>query len=130
MECPNCGNEGIAILIETFLCSHCEEELNIQYNVCEECEFAWKSMDDEPLREIVTDLGISEMFQKDMENFVKDVFGSEKVDIIELKDEDEDNMEGYIHRCLKCHELAFETDNPNLYKCCSCGFEWEVVAGV
>jgi len=135
MECPNCGEESVTLLIETFLCARCDEELNIEYNMCKSCGYAFKSMGGEPLKEIVTDLGITEMFDKDIDDFVTEVFGSSVSDstlkIVEIdEDAEKDNMGDYIHRCIKCNELAFETEENGTYKCCDCGFEWEVIKGV
>jgi len=114
MKCIGCGKNSATIaLIEAFPCRHCNGEIHLEYNVCQECGKAWKTVDGEFISgTMLFDTGLGEAY-----------YGEE-----EMKDEEEkmSYMNDYIHKCLKCNSIACEVE-PNLYRCPICGFEWEVI---
>lgn len=123
MECLHCGSEDSAvILIEAIPCQHCGGEVKIEYNVCKGCGLAWKTVDGKPLSDTTFfDVGLEEIFADD------EIF--KEFDMVLKKDSlnpPSNNMTDYIHRCLKCNTICFESAEHR-WECPSCGFTWEVI---
>lgn len=121
MECINCKSDtALTVLVETFPCKHCNSEINMEYNVCKECGFAWKTMDGELFSGTAFfDASLGNLFGDEEEierlfNMITDTDGYDEC------------MQDHVHKCLKCHAIAYKVDE-NLYKCSGCGFEWEII---
>jgi ribosomal protein L37E len=121
MECINCKNDNaLTVLIETFPCRHCDGEINMEYNVCKECGFAWKTMDGELFSGTA-------FFDASLGNFFGDEEEIEKLfNTIVGENESGVCMQDSIHKCLKCDSVAYKVDEA-LYRCSKCDFEWEII---
>lgn len=113
MKCVNCNSQKtIPFLIEQCDCLDCGSNMVITYNLCEECNTLWKSVNNIPVTIFDLDAeGVS------LEEFIN-VFKQKAMDLYST-------MEEYIHKCLKCNAVCYEIEN-GLFECSSCGFEWEV----
>lgn len=141
MNCFKCGyDQDVAFLKETFPCSHCNEENVIEFNICPECGWMWRSINKVPSED-------SQVHMKDLNDFANILAEvvelpntmdlseeeqcivdklNEHIDKIDKIDRGEASMADYIHKCIKCESTAVDVNNE-FYKCTDCGFEWEVV---
>lgn len=124
MKCINCDSDDvIVVLMEIFPCRHCDGEIRIEYVVCKCCGTGWKSVDGEILSGTTFfDMGLGDIFDDG------DEITLNMAPVID-HNEDKSYMGDYVHRCLRCQTLAYEAEE-NLYRCPSCGFEWEVIKNV
>jgi hypothetical protein len=136
MLCFKCesGKES-AFFRENFPCLHCEEDNLVEYNICQDCGWVWRSVNGVPLADSqmhIQDLGdfagfmageqpeLTEDEQAMMENIAEHLT---KVDKMERG---EASMSDYIHKCLECESTAVDVVDGK-YTCRDCDFEWEVV---
>jgi len=142
MICFKCngGNEA-AFFQEKFPCHHCEEDNVIEYNICPDCGWMWRSINGKPTDD-------SQMHAQDLNDFASLMFNdgneafnhddltpeeqaimeniSEHLVKVEKMDRGEASMADYVHKCLHCGSTAVDV-NGGVYKCTDCDFEWEVV---
>lgn len=69
---------------------------------------------------------IIDINNKDIDDIIATLIYKDNFKVMEME-KDKEFMEDYIHTCLKCGELSFEIAD-NVYKCYTCGFEWEVIS--
>lgn len=121
MKCVNCKEENAAVvLVEIFPCNHCNGEIRIEYNICKNCNTAWKTMDGELMSGMAFfDAGLGDFFDDE------ELFKALEMDHYD-SNEDKSYMSDYVHRCLRCGSIAYEV-KEDLYKCKACDFEWEVI---
>jgi len=142
MICFKCekGSES-AFYQEKFPCCDCGGENVIEYNICPDCGWMWRSINGEPSDDSqmhAQDLGdfAGLMFDEGNKMFTHDDLTAEekaimdnindhlvKVDKIATGDA---SMSDYIHKCLECQSTAVDV-NDGKYTCRDCNFEWEVV---
>ena len=121
MKCIHCKSDSVIIVfIDALPCKHCGGNINVEYNVCKDCGLAWKTVDGELLENTTFfDVDIDELF-----------FGDDlcnELDItIKNDNKKSDVMRDYIHKCLRCQSVCFET-SENKWECPNCGFSWEVI---
>jgi hypothetical protein len=142
MICFKCDCEqDAAYTQETFPCGHCEEDNLIEYNICSQCGWMWRSVNGgvvEGSEVHAKDLGdftdllqasTNTKFNHDdltpeeqtlMENI------SEHMQKVERMDSGDASMADYVHKCIQCQSTAVDV-NDGLYKCTDCDFEWEMV---
>jgi len=136
MNCFKCENgPESAFFVEEFPCGHCDEPNLLEYNVCPECGWMWRSVNGQPLEDSqvhIQDLGDfaglmtgnqPEMTEEEtamLENI------SEHLSKIDKMATGEATMSDYVHKCLECQSTAVDV-NDGKYKCTDCGFEWEIV---
>lgn len=114
MSCIKCGDENVLTFFsEEFSCTECNHPNEILYKVCRECGNVWKALGDQIVVE-ASDVDMKEMFGPEFEEF------------LDMLDEQPKSMQETIHKCLKCGKIAFEVE-PDHYRCPSCDFEWEVM---
>ena len=136
MKCFKCedGKES-AFFSEKFPCHSCEEPNVIEYNLCPDCGWMWRSINDVPAEG-------SEMHLEDMGDFMSMMFGeqpelteeeqeimdniTEHMEKVTKMDSGEATMGDYIHKCLKCNSTAVDV-NDGVYECRDCGFDWEII---
>jgi len=121
MECVECGSEDShTVIVESITCKHCGGEVRIEYNICKACGFTWKTVDGETLADVsFVDDCLDKLFDEDGElnsDITLNINQSTKGGC----------MKNYVHRCLRCQTLCFETEEDR-YECPECGFIWEVV---
>jgi DNA-directed RNA polymerase subunit RPC12/RpoP len=136
MICFNCDSDKEAAFFqETFPCGHCEEDNLLEYNMCPDCGWMWRSVNGRPLEG-------SQMHAGDMSDFLSMLGGeppklteeeeeilanvSEHLLKVEKMESGEASMSDYVHKCLQCNSTAVDV-NDGQYKCTDCGFEWEIV---
>ena len=131
MRCINCDGEDFnTFIVETYPCTKCGGGINVEYSICKECRFVFKSVDGKVItgalllpedmdEQMFSDEGIKEMFK-----FLDDADMCLNID--NLNDVEKSFMEDYIHRCLKCNTVCYEIGEGN-FTCPKCSFEWEVV---
>jgi hypothetical protein len=120
MECVNCGENVNKFFVEKLVCTHCGEELILDYYYCPRCNTAWKSQDGTPI--FITDLN-NELLDDDLEAIF---------DTIEKEfesDGEKKSMSEFLHKCIRCNALCYEVADGR-YKCPVCEFEWEVIKNV
>jgi len=136
MNCFKCENgKESAFFKEEFPCAHCDEPNLLEYNICPDCGWMWRSINGMPLEDSqinVQDLGDfaglmmgeqPEMTEEEaamMDNI------TEHLAKIDKMERGEASMADYVHRCIQCHSTAVDV-NDGTYNCTDCGFEWEVV---
>lgn len=137
MNCFKCDNgQESAFFREEFPCDHCSGVNLIEYNICPECGWMWRSINGQPTEDSqmhIQDMGEfaglmagetpSEMTEEEaaiMENITEHLGRIDKID------RGEASMVDYIHKCLQCESTAVDV-NDGQYKCTDCGFEWEIV---
>lgn len=102
MICPICGSsEIIELEIDNGICACCGGKFIMSELSCTVCGTEWKSIND---------------------NFVDYI----KISQLEAYETCEVKMADYIHKCLMCDSLAYET-SPTEYVCSVCNFSWEVL---
>jgi len=118
MECLNCqGTDVITFFNEIITCSHCKEDNNVSYNVCQTCGLIWKAVDDQPISESVfTELELGEMLGGSLDKFMEN---------ISHETASTGTMNEIVHKCLRCETISYEVA-PCFYRCPECRFEWEV----
>ena len=121
MNCVHCGGDNsITVLVESLPCGHCGGEIRVEYNICKECGLAWKTVDGELVENATFfDMGLDELFDGD--EWLKE-FDM----VLQMGDVKSNNMADYIHKCLRCRTVCFESGKDR-WECPSCGFTWEVV---
>lgn len=141
MKCFKCDSDREAAFFqENFPCGHCEERNLIEYNICPDCGWMWRSVNETPLED-------SQMSTKDLDDLAGIMMGeNEMFDQSDLSEEEaaimdnigahiakigkmekgEATMADYVHKCLQCNSTAIDVDDGT-YKCMDCGFEWEIV---
>lgn len=124
MKCINCpGQKAATILVEIFPCNHCNGEIKVEYNVCNGCGTAWKTMGGELVPGMAFfDVGLGNFFDDE------ELFNALELDHYD-SNKDKSYMSDYVHKCLRCHSIAYEV-KEGLYKCKECDFEWEIIKGV
>lgn len=136
MNCFKCENgKESAFFSEVLPCMHCEEENLLEYNICPDCGWMWRSINGQPMEDSqinIQDLGdfaglmmgdLPEMTEEEvaiMENI------TEHLSKIDKMERGEASMSDYVHKCLQCESTAVDVDDGK-YTCIDCGFEWEVV---
>lgn len=137
MICFKCdGGRESAFLKEEVPCMHCDGINFVEYNLCPDCGWLWRSINGEPIEEgqaHLNDLGdFASMFaDPDMlemmpeEQAILDSIQDE-LKRMERVEKGEITMSDMIHRCLHCNAVAHEIKR-GLFKCSDCGFEWEVI---
>jgi hypothetical protein len=114
--CRDCGNKTATIVGVDDIPCVCGEITKVYYISCT-CGYSYRLAGDIFLDGDKLDLDqVGQVLEKINEFF-------EDVDIFST--EEPKPMGSLIHKCLKCGELAVETD-PNKYECTICGFSWEV----
>jgi ribosomal protein S27AE len=121
MKCIHCDNDdSTVLLVESLPCKHCGGEVKVEYNVCKECGLAWKTVDGEVVENTTFfDMGLDELFDDDE-------WFKEFDMVIQTGEVQSNHMTDYIHKCLKCQTLCFESAE-NRWECPKCGFTWEVI---
>lgn len=136
MKCFKCeeGPEA-AFLKEAFPCGHCDEENVLEYNICPNCGWMWRSVNGVAMED-------SQMHIQDLGDFAGLMMGdqpemteeeavlmeniTDHLSKIDKMERGEASMSDYVHKCLQCESTAIDVDD-GAYKCTDCGFEWEVV---
>ncbi len=118
MKCINCDNEVDKFFSESFVCPGCGDSVVVDYYHCGKCNNMWKAQDDQPV------------FGFDLENMpipenILDMF--DKIEEELLKMEESDTMSTFIHKCIQCNSICYETESGR-FECPECGFEWEVIS--
>ena len=136
MICFKCsGGQESAFFQEQFPCGHCEEENLLEYNICPDCGWMWRSINGVPFDE-------SQMHVEDLGDFASLLMGeqpemteeeavimdniNEHLAKISNMETGEAKMGDYVHKCLHCNSTAVDVNN-GVYKCTDCDFEWEIV---
>lgn len=136
MICFNCDSEKEAAFhAETFPCCHCDEDNVLEYNLCPDCGWMWRSMNGQPLED-------SQLHINDMSDFANLLSGempemteeeaklfeniNEHMDRVIKMETGEASMSDYVHKCLQCNSTAVDVSDGN-YKCTDCDFEWEII---
>ena len=139
MICLNCRSEEyLVIYTEEYPCSHCGEDITIEFCTCTECGALWRAVDGKIIEEsIVTtdDLirGLTPIndyitrTEEDMTEEEKEFMKKIEAEILKHENLDSENvsMSDIIHRCLKCETIADEI-KPGFFECPACKFSWEV----
>jgi hypothetical protein len=113
--CRDCGKKTATIVgIDEIPCS-CGEIIPVSYISCT-CGYSYRMAGDAFLDGDKINLDKAGQVLDKINEFFEgiDIFG-----------DDPKPMGSLIHRCLKCEELAVETD-PGKYECTICGFSWEI----
>jgi hypothetical protein len=114
--CRDCGNKTASIItIDEIPCS-CGEIIPVKYISCT-CGYSYRMAGDIFIDGSKIDISQVASLLEDITEFFDghDIF----CDTLEDKP-----MESFIHKCLKCGELAAEI-SPGMYECTVCGFSWE-----
>ncbi len=136
MKCFKCDSDKEAAFFqENFPCGHCEEKNVVEYNICPDCGWMWRSVNEIPFED-------SQMHAQDMGDFASLMMGqppemseeeeeiinniTEHITKIEKMENGEATMADYVHKCLQCNSTAVDV-NVGTYKCTDCDFEWEIV---
>jgi uncharacterized Zn ribbon protein len=136
MECFKCDStKDAAFFKESFPCGHCDEENLMEYNMCPDCGWMWRSVNGIAFEE-------SQMHIQDMGDFAGLMMGeapelteddqaildnvSEHIERVQKIDSGEASMADYVHKCLHCNSTAVDV-NDGRYICTDCTFEWEIV---
>lgn len=53
--------------------------------------------------------------------------GEKALDFINIEDTDIEDMQEYVHKCLRCEAYCFEI-TKSVIECPKCGFQWEVLS--
>jgi len=118
MECPNCSSKDVDVVHgDSFVCYDCGSSIQIDYGVCNNCNFTFRSNNGR----LVDGSIINE---SDIEDFVAEMM--EEMD--EFYREEPESMSEFIHKCLKCGSMAYK--NGDVYKCSICSFKWEILPSV
>lgn len=117
MDCFNCGSSNVTVFFrELFSCCHCELENELVYNMCQDCNTAFKTVGDEVVASArITGDDLASLVQL-----------SSKEIAAALKEEMPRSMNEIIHRCLKCDSVAYEISDEQ-YECPVCGFSWGTI---
>lgn len=142
MICFKCeGGKEAVFFQEKFPCAHCEEENLVEYNICPDCGWMWRSINGVPSDDSqmhAQDLGAFAglMFNEGNEMFNHDDLTPEEQAIMENINEHmvkvdkiatgAASMSDYIHKCLKCQSTAVDVTD-GVYTCKDCDCEWEVI---
>ena len=143
MICFKCeGGSESAFYQEKFPCCDCKKENVIEYNICPDCGWMWRSINGVPSDDSqmhAQDLGdfAGLMFSEDNNGmFTHEDLTEEEQAIMENINEHltkvdkmasgEASMSDYVHKCIKCESTAIDV-NDGVYICRDCDFEWEVV---
>jgi uncharacterized Zn ribbon protein len=137
MNCFKCeSKQDAAFFKEVFPCLHCEEENLIEYNICPDCGWMWRSVNGVPMDD-------SQMHIQDLGDFAGLMMGEDPPEMteeeasimenitdhlskIDKMERGEASMSDYVHKCLRCESTAVDV-NDGKYICRDCDFEWEVV---
>ena len=136
MICFKCDSErDAAFFKETFPCSHCEKENLIEFNVCPDCGWMWRSINGIPSEDSIVHIGDLGEFASLMTGGIPEMTDKEAIMMkninehlikVSKMDDGEATMADYMHRCVQCQSTAVDVINGE-YKCTDCGFEWEIV---
>jgi len=136
MVCFKCDSgQEAAFFKEEFPCAHCDGTNLVEYNICPDCGWMWRSVNGS----VVDD---SQMSAADLGDFAGLMLGThpemteEELAImdninehllkVDKMDSGEATMSDYVHRCLQCNSTAVDVDDGK-YTCTDCDFEWEIV---
>ena len=136
MICFKCDSkQEAAFFQEEFPSSHCDGKNLVEYNICPDCGWMWRSVNG-----VVFD--DSQMNVGDLGDFAGLIMGThpdmteeelammdninEHLLKIDKMDSGQASMSDYVHKCLECNSTAVDV-NDGQYKCTDCGFEWEIV---
>jgi hypothetical protein len=128
MQCPMCEAEVDNIFMkEEFDCCECNKKNVVTYHICTNCRHLWREINGTVVDNSV--VGMNDLlatFEPSSET--KKMFDNLSADIekIQRVQSGEARMSDFVHRCLRCNELALPCKD-NTFKCTSCSFEWEVL---
>jgi hypothetical protein len=136
MICFKCDSEEEAAFFqEEFPCTHCDGTNLVEYNICPDCGWMWRSVNGmvfEDSQMNIQDIG--DFAGLSMDNLPEMTDGetemmeniNEHLIKISKMDSGEASMSDYVHKCLECQSTAVDV-NDGKYKCTDCDFEWEIV---
>lgn len=130
MICIECGSDNAEVFFsEDIPCSHCGGTTELHYNVCNNCNLMWKTVDDEVISNSIESARLIDEFIDSDEEMDLQKFLTETMDHIinlNLVDSEITTMKDLVHKCLRCESISYEV-KPRFYHCPECGFEWEVL---
>lgn len=120
MECIHCEGDGKVFAIESYPCSHCGQDLVMEYYMCGSCSLVWRTIDG------VIDQ--SSLFTEEDRYDFEAAGMEEALNELVCNENDIRSMDECINRCLKCNALSYEVKRGS-FECSdpACGFKWEVV---
>lgn len=135
MSCIKCNDESESMFFsESYECK-CGEMNIISYHVCPNCGWMWREVNGklsegsevhmDRLKEF-SEAFYNEQILKEDEQAIFDNLQEEINRMARVDSGNASSMSDYVHRCLRCREVAYEAQ-PGIFKCTNCGFEWEVV---
>lgn len=130
MACERCGEENsfVEVYREEYPCGCCNEINVIVYEICISCAFLVKTYNGRPLEDGTLQgsfiLSEEDMPSADLESYFEQMTKYVRNKVAESPA----SMTDMIHKCLRCHKLAYECSEDK-YKCSDpdCGFSWEVI---
>jgi len=118
MECPKCGSTVTILYTDELLCDACGNDILIDYCVCDECGFSFRSQNNKFLDEnMIEDVSLLDKF---------DELLSEAVDDYEPVSVDE-SMLDQLRACIRCGSLKAYEESPGVFRCPECDFSWEIL---
>ncbi len=112
MECPNCKKDGaIQVHTDPIQCTDCCSTMEIGYCVCTECEYTFRTNNDEFMDGVSIDDALDDLLKSMEESMMK---------------EEEYSMSALLHNCIKCNSLQV-SKSKNKYSCAACDFSWEIL---
>ena len=137
MICFKCDSgQDAGFFKETFPCAHCEEDNLIEFNLCPDCGWMWRSVNGIPTDDSMVHAdefgefanllmgGLPPEMTDDDAAMIDNI--NEHMIRIDKIDNGEASMADYMHKCIQCESTAVDVNNGQ-YKCIDCGFEWEIV---
>lgn len=120
IKCEHCSSYNtLSFFVEHIPCSHCEEVIEVSYNVCQDCGLVWKTVDGELLDGVI-------FAEPELGGMIDESYTAIRDIIRNSEPEAPGTMNEVIHKCLRCGTLSYEVE-PQLYHCPDCGFEWEIL---
>lgn len=123
MNCPECNNGDTDMLhVDPLECADCGSTMNIEYWVCDKCNYSFRVINDEFLDG-------NRITVESMDEAIEDLL--EFLDEEGNPFEDDSNvgsMLDLIHPCVKCGEaMTAYNSKTSEYECLVCGFKWEIL---
>lgn len=140
MICLNCESKEYKVIYsESYPCSHCGEDLVVEYCMCPDCSTLWRAIDGniateslvntEDLMHMLTPLNQSVGINPDdLSAEDREMFNRIEEELNKYANVDGEalTMSDMVHKCIKCNSIVHES-KPGYFECEECGFSWEVM---
>jgi len=123
MNCPKCDSEITILHSDPIECVDCGATMNIEYCICPECNYAFRTINNEFLDEIEMSADSFDEVIEDLEELLEDTY-----ETVVASESNMGSMLDLIHPCPKCGETITTYDEDACeYECLDCGFRWEIL---